>query len=81
MEEGADSSLTGATAPDVSGSFTTAIAADTHTVNAFATRHLQQAINIHNTNDSATKRTHNNTVPIGHTVHPSKVPKMNPQAT
>jgi hypothetical protein len=31
-------------------------------------------------NDSATKRTHNTTVPAGHTVHPSKVPKPNPQA-
>ncbi len=28
---------------------------------------------------SVTKRTHNNTVPLEHMVHPSKVPKMNPQ--
>jgi hypothetical protein len=34
---------------------------------------------IQDVNDSATKRTHNNTVPLGHKVHPSKVPKMNPQ--
>jgi hypothetical protein len=79
IDEGADSSLTDATAPDMSGSFTTAIATDTHTVNAFATRHLQQATNIHDTNDSATKRTHNNTVPTGHTVQPSKVQRMSSQ--
>ena len=79
MDEGADSSLTGATAPDTSGSFTTAIATDTHTVNAFATGHLQQAINIHDMNDSATKRAHNNTVPSGHTAHPSKVQRMSSQ--
>jgi len=79
MDEGADSSLIGATAPDTSGSFTTAIATDTHTVNAFATGHLQQATNIHDMNDSATKRAHNNTVPSGHTAHPSKVQRMSSQ--
>jgi hypothetical protein len=32
-------------------------------------------------NDSAPKRMHNTTVPPGHTVHPSKVQKPNPQIT
>ncbi len=36
-------------------------------------------VNILDSNDSATKRTHNNTVPLGHKVHPSKVPRTNPQ--
>jgi hypothetical protein len=35
---------------------------------------------IQQSNDSATKRTHNTTVPLGHRVHPSKVQKPNPQA-
>ena len=57
----------------------TATAIDTPTVNAFATRHLHQVMNLLDAKDSATKRVHNNTVPPGHTVHPSKVQKMNPQ--
>ena len=68
------------TAPDMRGGIPTATAIDTPTVNATATKHLRMVVNILDSNDSATKRTHNNTVPLGHKVHPSKVPKMNPQA-
>jgi hypothetical protein len=32
-------------------------------------------------NEGAPKRTHSTTVPPGHTVHPTKVPKPNPQAS
>jgi hypothetical protein len=67
------------TAPDMRGGIPTATAIDTPTVNATATRHLRQIVNILDSNDSATKRTHNYTVPLGHKVHPSKVPRTNTQ--
>jgi hypothetical protein len=79
LDEGADSSSTGVTAPDMRGGLPTATAIDTPTVNATATRHLRQIVNILDTNDSATKRTHNHTVPLGHKVHPSKVQRTNTQ--
>ena len=79
LDEGANSSSAVVTAPNMRGGIPTATAIDTRTVNATATRHLHQVMNLLDTKDIATKRTHNNTVPLGHMVHPSKVPKMNPQ--
>ncbi len=61
------------------GGIPTATAIDTNTVNATATKHLRMVVNILDLNDSATKRTHNYTVPLGHKVRPSKVPRTNTQ--
>ena len=79
LDESANSSSAVATAPDMCGGIPTATAIDTPTVNATATRHLRQIVNILDSNDSATKRTHNHTVPLGHRIHPSKVPRTNAQ--
>jgi hypothetical protein len=68
------------TAPDMRGGIPTPTAIDTPTVDATPTTRLRMIANNLDSNDSATKRTHNNTVPLGHKVHPSKVPRTNPQA-
>ncbi len=70
LDEGANSPSAVVTAPDMRGGILTATAIDTPTVNATATKHLRKVVNILDSNDSATKRTHNNTVPLGHKVHP-----------
>jgi hypothetical protein len=67
------------TAPDMRGGIPSANTIDTLTVAATPAMRLRMAQNIL-PNDSATKRTHNTTVPPGHTIHPSKVQKQNPQA-
>ena len=77
LDDGANSSSAVVTAPV--GGIPTATPIDTPTVGATPAMRLRMIQTIQQSNDSATKRTHNNTVPIGHTVHPSKVPKMNPQ--
>ncbi len=79
LDGGSNSPPAVVTAPDMRGGIPTATAIDTPTVNATATKHLRMVVNILDSNDSATKRTHNNTVPLGHKVHPSKVPRTNPQ--
>ncbi len=63
------------TAPDMRGGIPSANAIDTPTVVAIPAMRLRMVQNIL-TNDSATKQS----VPPGHTVHPFKVPKPNPQA-
>jgi hypothetical protein len=68
------------TAPDMRGGIPTASAMDTTTVNATSVMRLRMIQTIQESNESATKRTHNTTVPLGHRVHPSKVQKPNPQA-
>ncbi len=68
------------TAPDMRGGIPTATAIDTPTVGATLAMRLSRVKTIQDVNDGATKRTHNNTVPLGYKVHPSKVPKTNPQA-
>ena len=68
------------TAPDtrdLRGCIPTANEIDIPTVVAKPTMRLRMVQNIL-PNDSAHKRTHSTTVPPGHTVHPSKVPKQNP---
>jgi hypothetical protein len=67
------------TAPDMRGGIPTANAIDTPTVDATPSMRLRMIQTIQQWNDSATKRAHNTTVPLGHTVHPSKVQKPNPQ--
>ncbi len=79
LDEGANSPSAVVTAPDMRGGIPTTTAIDTPTVNATAIRHLRQIVNILDSNDSATKRTHNYTVPLGRKVHPSKVPRTNTQ--
>ncbi len=68
------------TATDMRGGIPSATVIDTPTVVATPAMRLRMVQNIL-PNDSATKRTHNTTVPSGHTVHPYKVPKPNPQAS
>jgi hypothetical protein len=67
------------TAPDMRGGIPSANPIDTTTVAATPTPRLRMVQNLL-TNDQASKRTHNTSVHTGHTVHPSKVQKMNPQA-
>jgi hypothetical protein len=68
------------TAPDMRGGIPTANAIDTPTVDATPVMRLCMIQTIQQSSDNATKRTHNTTVPLGHTVHPSKVHKPNLQA-
>jgi hypothetical protein len=50
------------------------------TVGAMRLHMVQNLLPNYTMGDSASKRTHNVTVHTGHTVHPSKVQKVNPQA-
>ena len=77
LDDGASSSSAGVTAPV--GDIPTATPIDTPTVGATPAMRLRMIQTIQQSNDSATKRTHNNTVPTGHTVHPSKVQRMSSQ--
>ena len=61
------------------GGIPTATPIDTPTVGATPTMRLRMIQTIQQSNDSATKRTHSNTVPTGHTVQPSKVQRMSSQ--
>ncbi len=79
LDDGASSFSAVVTAPDTLGGIPTATPIDTPTVDATPTMRLRMIQTIQQSNDSAAKRVHNNTVPPGHRVHPSKVPKMNPQ--
>ena len=65
---------------DLRGCIPSANEIDIPTVVAKPAMRLRMVQNIL-TNDSAPKRTHSTTVPPGHTVHPSKVPRPNPQAS
>ncbi len=80
IDGGANSTPAVRTAPDARDGIPTANAIDTPTVVTTPAMHLRMIQTIQQSNDSATKRTHNTTVPPGHTVHPSKVSKPNPQA-
>ena len=64
------------TAPGMRGGIPTANAIDTPTVVATAAVRLRMIQTIQQSNDSATKRTHNTTVPPGNIVHSSKVEKL-----
>jgi hypothetical protein len=79
MDEDANGTSAVRTAPDMRGGISSANAIDTPTVAATPAMRLRMVQNLLS-NDSATKRTHNTTVPPGHTVHPSKVQNSNPQA-
>ncbi len=68
-------------ASDMRGGIPTATVVDTPTVGATLAMRLSMVQTIiQDANDGAIKRAHNTNVSLGHMVHPSKVPKLNPQA-
>ncbi len=58
LDEGANSSSAVVTAPNMRDGIPTATAIDAPTVNATATRHLHQVMNILDTNDGAIYKAH-----------------------
>ena len=68
------------TAPDMRGGIPSANAIDTPTVTATPAMRLRMVQNIQQRNESANKRAHDTTVPPGHAVPLSKVPKPNPSS-
>jgi hypothetical protein len=80
MYEDANDASAVRTAPDMRGGIPSANAIDTPTVTATPAMRLRMVQTIQQQNESANKRAHDTTVSPEHRVHPSKVPKPNPQA-